>query len=774
MCSEWSKNPLFSSAALIVYWNTIKIIEEPPSGDYELVSKKERLKAVESEEREEEEKARKEVKKEHLLEEEVEIKEEPEEEQEGESEAEAYPLLAGAPDAEEPLAFSNEFALEETLQLVSLDDVSPSANPVAQESFKKDVSDEAKGKACSVTRKEKDFFEECHEELELFFDMIQTPQFHHNPRPFSGRMSYMRPMNMEQQQRWQDLANFLSLPESPYQHHAAAAAAAYHPAHPAHPGHHPAHPPHGGHPGHPHGHPANGSYHHHHHHHHNMTSALPQPDRSVLLHNATLAPPVGDLNSSCPYPTIGANSNFGSAVATSMNLTNSSEPIGNENSGASFKMEPSSHDMMYYQNSSSEINQTDGFLSSILNDEDLQLMDMAMNEEMYSMRMLEGAVGGNNSMMGCHTTGERAGTDSDSAVSSMGSERVPSLSSDNEWMETNSDSGHNIADHYNSDYRKYRCYDYQYSTRSHTASENSTSSRLPVAPQKKYHMYGKRYLQEQASGAGPDLSAATPEEAAIAPLKYEPSTSTAMPVPSMLPAHDMKAQQESKYSCSIEFACNNLLNSRIGDHVNHNHTYHLPPENIGTMQRPYLKDKQKCRRNDEHQQQMTRDEKRARALNIPISVMDIINLPMDEFNERLSKYDLSESQLSLIRDIRRRGKNKVAAQNCRKRKLDQIICLADEVQQMRDRKNRAEKERHYLITERHRIKELFNQLYRHIFQNLRDPDGNPYSSYEYSLQMAADGSIVLMPRDNGTISPLVDPSEYSHLRGRHKDPPHKQ
>ena len=57
---------------------------------------------------------------------------------------------------------------------------------------------------------------------------------------------------------------------------------------------------------------------------------------------------------------------------------------------------------------------------------------------------------------------------------------------------------------------------------------------------------------------------------------------------------------------------------------------------------------------------MTRDEKRARALNVPISVDDIINLPMDEFNERLSKFDLSEAQLSLIRDIRRRGKNKVS------------------------------------------------------------------------------------------------------------------
>ena len=59
------------------------------------------------------------------------------------------------------------------------------------------------------------------------------------------------------------------------------------------------------------------------------------------------------------------------------------------------------------------------------------------------------------------------------------------------------------------------------------------------------------------------------------------------------------------------------------------------------------------------EEHLNRDEKRARSMNIPITVSDIINLPMDEFNERLSKYDLSDAQLSLIRDIRRRGKNKV-------------------------------------------------------------------------------------------------------------------
>ena len=51
----------------------------------------------------------------------------------------------------------------------------------------------------------------------------------------------------------------------------------------------------------------------------------------------------------------------------------------------------------------------------------------------------------------------------------------------------------------------------------------------------------------------------------------------------------------------------------------------------------------------------------AHNLRLPITVMDIINLPMDEFNDLLSKHELTEEQLTLCRDIRRRGKNKVCA-----------------------------------------------------------------------------------------------------------------
>ena len=64
-----------------------------------------------------------------------------------------------------------------------------------------------------------------------------------------------------------------------------------------------------------------------------------------------------------------------------------------------------------------------------------------------------------------------------------------------------------------------------------------------------------------------------------------------------------------------------------------------------------------------------------------------MNPPMDEFNDMLSKEDLTEEQLNICRDIRRRGKNKVAAQNCRKRKLEQIDELQKKVDEAKRRQN---------------------------------------------------------------------------------------
>ena len=56
---------------------------------------------------------------------------------------------------------------------------------------------------------------------------------------------------------------------------------------------------------------------------------------------------------------------------------------------------------------------------------------------------------------------------------------------------------------------------------------------------------------------------------------------------------------------------------------------------------------------------MCRDELRCKELDIPFSVDMITNYPVEEFNSLLRMHRLSDEQLTVIKDIRRRGKNKV-------------------------------------------------------------------------------------------------------------------
>lgn len=58
----------------------------------------------------------------------------------------------------------------------------------------------------------------------------------------------------------------------------------------------------------------------------------------------------------------------------------------------------------------------------------------------------------------------------------------------------------------------------------------------------------------------------------------------------------------------------------------------------------------------------------------------------------------------------------VAAQNCRKRKLDQIMHLAEEVKVIQNRKNGLVSQHEFLSGERLRVKQKFSVLYQHIFQ----------------------------------------------------------
>uniref|UniRef100_G3TKZ4 Endoplasmic reticulum membrane sensor NFE2L1 n=1 Tax=Loxodonta africana TaxID=9785 RepID=G3TKZ4_LOXAF len=185
------------------------------------------------------------------------------------------------------------------------------------------------------------------------------------------------------------------------------------------------------------------------------------------------------------------------------------------------------------------------------------------------------------------------------------------------------------------------------------------------------------------------------------------------------------------------------------EHVGHNHTYNMAPSALDSANLPppsTLKKGSKEKQADFLDKQMSRDEHRARAMKIPFTNDKIINLPVEEFNELLSKYQLSEAQLSLIRDIRRRGKNKMAAQNCRKRKLDTILNLERDVEDLQQDKARLLREKVEFLRSLRQMKQKVQSLYQEVFGRLRDENGRPYSPSQYALQYAGDGSVLLIPR----------------------------
>ncbi|XP_026183693.1 transcription regulator protein BACH1b [Mastacembelus armatus] len=90
---------------------------------------------------------------------------------------------------------------------------------------------------------------------------------------------------------------------------------------------------------------------------------------------------------------------------------------------------------------------------------------------------------------------------------------------------------------------------------------------------------------------------------------------------------------------------------------------------------------------------------RARQVQLPFSVDLIVDLSRNDFQQLLKQQVFTREQLEFVHDMRRRSKNRLAAQRCRKRKLDCIYNLQCEI-------NKLKTEREKLIMEKTQLSQM--------------------------------------------------------------------
>eukprot|EP00063_Salmo_salar_P044305 XP_014019140.1 PREDICTED: uncharacterized protein LOC106581548 isoform X2 [Salmo salar] len=88
--------------------------------------------------------------------------------------------------------------------------------------------------------------------------------------------------------------------------------------------------------------------------------------------------------------------------------------------------------------------------------------------------------------------------------------------------------------------------------------------------------------------------------------------------------------------------------------------------------------------------------RRAQEVCLPFPVVQISSVSRSAFQQLLRCQQLTHEQLEFVHDVRRRSKNRVAAQRCRKRKLEGISKLQTEIGTLRGEKKRLLEERGHL------------------------------------------------------------------------------
>lgn len=127
------------------------------------------------------------------------------------------------------------------------------------------------------------------------------------------------------------------------------------------------------------------------------------------------------------------------------------------------------------------------------------------------------------------------------------------------------------------------------------------------------------------------------------------------------------------------------------------------------------------------------NQRRAAEIQLPFPVEHISSLSRSAFQQVLKRQQLTPEQQEFVQDVRRRSKNRMAAQRCRKRKLDGIQQLEADITSLRSEKAR-------LLQERSELERSLEQTRRDVCSLCPSPGLDPASDHCHPAQLSPDTS----------------------------------
>lgn len=139
------------------------------------------------------------------------------------------------------------------------------------------------------------------------------------------------------------------------------------------------------------------------------------------------------------------------------------------------------------------------------------------------------------------------------------------------------------------------------------------------------------------------------------------------------------------------------------------------------------------------------------AQNKPVSRDKLVSMPVEEFNQLLEQACLSEIEVAFMKEWRRRGKNKAAAQIARKRKREEVTDLEGEVKALRKQKAELNKKYDRLRSQIASLKKRSIAAEDRVYRQQTKLTGKAVSRDTHLIHLTDDDKLLLVPRISSQV-----------------------